>query len=81
MCRSGGIGRRGRLKICWGVTLVPVRVRPSAPAQMHTALVPSGVTVAHGTLNPLVQVRILARQPEAYALPGSSTVERAAVNR
>ena len=52
-----------------------------APAQMHTALVPSGVTVAHGTLNPLVQVRILARQPEAYALPGSSTVERAAVNR
>src|SRR5438093_3274935 len=31
MCRSGGIGRRGRLKICWGVTPVPVRVRPSAP--------------------------------------------------
>ena len=41
---------------------------------------PSGVVVAQGTLNPLAQVRILARQPLAM-FPSSSVVERAAVNR
>ena len=38
---------------------------------------PSCVAVARGTLDPLAQVRILARQP----FPDSSMVERAAVNR
>ena len=36
-----------------------VRVRPSAP----DVTLPSCVAVARGTLNPLAQVRILARQP------------------
>ena len=31
--RSGGIGRRGSLKNCWGATPVSVRPRPSAPQQ------------------------------------------------
>ena len=52
-------GRRGSLKNCWGATLVSVRVRPSAP----DVALPSCVAVARGTLNPLAQVRILARQP------------------
>jgi hypothetical protein len=56
--RSGGIGRRDSLKNCWGATPVSVRTRPSAPTTM-----PSGVVVAPGTLDPLAQVRILARQP------------------
>ena len=29
--RSGGTGRRSRLKICRGLNHVPVRFRPSAP--------------------------------------------------
>ena len=41
-----------------GVKPVPVRVRPSVPTTL-----PSGVTVAHGPLKPLVGVRIPARQP------------------
>ena len=36
-----------------------VRVRPSAPG----VTLPSCVAVARGTLDPLAQVRILARQP------------------
>ena len=36
-----------------------VRIRPSAPS----LLLPSCVVVAQGTLDPLAQVRILARQP------------------
>ena len=36
-----------------------VRVRPSAP----DVTLPSCVAVARGTLDPLAQVRILARQP------------------
>jgi DNA-directed RNA polymerase omega subunit len=31
MSRSGGIGRRSRLKICRASQLVPVQVRPPAP--------------------------------------------------
>jgi hypothetical protein len=38
---------------------VSVRIRPSAPILK----VPSCVVVAQGTLDPLAQVRILARQP------------------
>jgi hypothetical protein len=38
---------------------VSVRIRPSAPGLE----VPSCVVVAQGTLDPLAQVRILARQP------------------
>jgi hypothetical protein len=53
-------GRRDSLKNCWGATPVSVRIRPSAP-ERNT--VPGCVVVAQRTLNPLAQVRILARQP------------------
>jgi hypothetical protein len=53
-------GRRGSLKNCWGATPVSVRIRPSAPK--HN-IVPGCVVVAQRTLDPLAQVRILARQP------------------
>ena len=73
------------LKIGWGATLVPVRVL-AAPETHTPADVPSGVKVAHGTLNPIVQVRILARQPGNDRLSDTRSrvaqlVERAAVNR
>jgi hypothetical protein len=43
---------------------VSVRIRPSAPALGFLWVsVPSCVVVAQGTLDPLAQVRILARQP------------------
>src|SRR3972149_9272926 len=57
-------------------------LRHQATTAYGCPLVRSGVTVAHGTLDPMVQVRILAPQPGGeIAFPGSSTVERAAVNR
>ena len=49
-----------------------VRVRPSA-------LMPSCVVVARGTLDPLALVRIQARQPDRS--PIAQSVEQAAVNR
>ena len=54
-------GRRDSLKNCWGATPVSVRIRPSAPRL--EVLLPGGVAVAQRTLDPLAQVRILARQP------------------
>jgi hypothetical protein len=54
-------GRRDSLKNCWGATPVSVRIRPSAP--YSEALLPGCVAVAQRTLDPLAQVRILARQP------------------
>jgi hypothetical protein len=59
---------------------VSVRVRPSAPSEYCEGILPSCVVVAQRTLNPFAQVRALARQPHR-ALPDSSTVEQAAVNR
>src|SRR3972149_4002234 len=57
-------------------------LRHQPTTEYEVPSVRSGVTVAHGTLDPMVQVRILAPQPGGkIALPGSSTVERAAVNR
>jgi hypothetical protein len=53
-------GRRDSLKNCWGATPVSVRIRPSAPEH---DMVPGCVAVAQRTLDPLAQVRILARQP------------------
>jgi ribonuclease HI len=53
-------GRRDSLKNCWGATPVSVRIRPSAPKD---GIVPGCVVVAQRTLDPLAQVRILARQP------------------
>jgi hypothetical protein len=53
-------GRRDSLKNCWGATPVSVRIRPSAP---RYDMVPGCVVVAQRTLDPLAQVRILARQP------------------
>ncbi len=53
-------GRRDSLKNCWGATPVSVRIRPSAPKPDK---LPGCVAVAQRTLDPLAQVRILARQP------------------
>ncbi len=50
-----------------------VRVRPSAPLASRYAelIIPSGVVVTQGTLNPLSQVRTLAREPDYSSLcPG-----------
>ena len=58
------------------------RWRTEAPEKSRwlDGAVPSSVTVARGTLDPLVQVRILARQPTSRS-PVAQLVERAAVNR
>ena len=60
-------GRRDSLKNCWRATSVSVRLRPSAPEETkedtEPPALPSCVVVAQGTLDPLAQVRILARQP------------------
>ena len=65
-CRSGGMADAAVSKTV-RVTSVSVRVRPSADKKearfLYVNRMPSCVVVAQGTLDPLAQVRILARQP------------------
>ncbi len=60
-----------------------LRHQTQASARLvYPLLVPSGVRVAHGTLDPLIEVRILARQPTfLHRSRVAQSVERAAVNR
>ena len=53
---------------------VPVRVRPSVP-------LPRSVTVAPGTLDPLVQVQILARQPTIVDMHADRATATSACDR